>query len=116
MGKYLSKPVTSKELERGTGPGFQWGLAAMQGWRVTMEDMYIFEPTFKHLETFSLFLVLDGFGGSKFTKHVSQKFASQMKTKFTVKGKFLKNALVFVRSYTGIIFSRYFYGFHALCT
>ena len=45
MGKYLSKPVTSKELENGTGPGFQWGLAAMQGWRVTMEDMYIFEPT-----------------------------------------------------------------------
>ena len=41
---------------------------------------------------------------------------SQMKTKFTVKGKFLKNALVFVRSYTGIIFSRYFYGFHALFT
>lgn len=78
MGKYLSKPVTSKELEKGAGPGFQWGLAAMQGWRVTMEDMYIFEPTFKHLETFSLFLVLDGFGGSKFTKHVSQQFASFM--------------------------------------
>ena len=29
---------------------------------------------------------------------------SQMKPKFTVKGKFLKNALVFGRSYTGIIF------------
>ena len=75
MGKYLSKPVTSKEFEKGTGPDFQWGLAAMQGWRVTMEDKFILKPTFGHLKTFSLFLVLDGFGGSKIAELVSQDFS-----------------------------------------
>ena len=78
MGKYLSKPDTSKKCEKGSGPGFHWGSAAMQGWRVTMEDKYIIEPTFGHLKTFSLFLVLDGFGGSKFSELVSREFSDFM--------------------------------------
>ena len=78
MGKYLSKPVTSKECEKGTGPDFNWGSAAMQGWRVTMEDKFILQPTFGHLKTFSLFLVLDGFGGFQCAEQVSQNFSSFM--------------------------------------
>ena len=78
MGKYLSKPVTSKECEKGTGPDFHWGSAAMQGWRVSMEDSFIIKPTFGHLKTFSLFLVLDGFGGSKVSELVSRDFSDFM--------------------------------------
>ena len=78
MGKYLSKPVTSKECEKGAGPDFKWGLAAMQGWRVSMEDTFIFQPTFGHLKTFSLFLVLDGYGGSKVSELVSRDFSDFM--------------------------------------
>ena len=38
MGAYLSTPVTDKEVEEGEGPNLQYGVAAMQGWRRTMED------------------------------------------------------------------------------
>ena len=38
MGAYLSTPVTDKEVEEGEGPYLQYGVAAMQGWRRTMED------------------------------------------------------------------------------
>lgn len=78
MGKYLAKPITSKECAKGSEPDFNWGVAAMQGWRVTMEDKFIIEPTFGHLKTFSLFLVLDGFGGSKFADLVSKGFSDFM--------------------------------------
>ena len=78
MGKYLSKPVTSKQCEKGTGSDFHWGSAAMQGWRTNMEDTFIIEPTLGHLKTFSLFLVLDGFGGSKVSELVSRDFSDFM--------------------------------------
>jgi hypothetical protein len=38
MGAYLSTPVTDKEVEEGEGANLQYGVAAMQGWRRTMED------------------------------------------------------------------------------
>ena len=77
MGKYLSIPNVFKESDEGSGPDFKWGLSAMQGWRAFMEDAFIYEPTFGHLKTFSLFLVLDGFGGNKFSNQVSRDL-SQM--------------------------------------
>ena len=76
MGKYLSKPVTSKEHQKGTGPDFKWGLASMQGWRCTMEDKFIVESSLGNLKTFSLFLVLDGFSGSQFADRVSKDFSA----------------------------------------
>ena len=38
MGAYLSTPVTEKEVEEGESSTLQYGVAAMQGWRRTMED------------------------------------------------------------------------------
>lgn len=78
MGKYLSKPITSKETKNGTCPDFNWGVASMQGWRCNMEDTFIAEPSLGNLKTFSLFLVLDGYGGSKFADCVSKDFSAFM--------------------------------------
>ena len=43
-----------------------------------MEDKSIFQPTFGHLKTFSLFLVLDGFGGPEVSELVSRDFSDFM--------------------------------------
>ena len=37
MGAYLSKPVTEKETESGSGSGMKWAATSMQGWRVNQE-------------------------------------------------------------------------------
>ncbi|KDD74473.1 hypothetical protein H632_c1287p1, partial [Helicosporidium sp. ATCC 50920] len=65
MGQYLSSPVTTKESEEGYADGVAFGMAAMQGWRVFMEDAHITELTYDS-ETqppTSLFSVFDGHGG-----------------------------------------------------
>lgn len=75
MGNYLQKPIVTKESEEGSGPGFKYGLSAMQGWKSSMQDKYIFKPSLGHLKTFSLFLVLDGFRGDRFPIQVSREFS-----------------------------------------
>lgn len=37
MGAYLSKPNTEKNTANGGNQNLRYGLAAMQGWRVSME-------------------------------------------------------------------------------
>ena len=37
MGNFLDAPKTEKDLHEGAAHGYKWGLAAMQGWRVSME-------------------------------------------------------------------------------
>ncbi|TFJ80437.1 hypothetical protein NSK_008178 [Nannochloropsis salina CCMP1776] len=44
MGAYLSAPVTEKESQDGENPrpnGLRFGVTAMQGWRVKMEDAHL---------------------------------------------------------------------------
>ena len=72
MGKYLTKPITSKEGREGSGQGYRCGVSAMQGWLSSMQDAYIFKPELGHLKTFGLFLVLDGFGGSLLAQKASE--------------------------------------------
>lgn len=40
MGAFLDKPNTEKKCADGQGNGLKYGLAAMQGWRVEMEDAH----------------------------------------------------------------------------
>jgi len=40
MGSHLDKPITEKENYESEAHGLKFGAAAMQGWRVEMEDAH----------------------------------------------------------------------------
>ena len=72
MGQTLEKPNTEKYNESNNGPGIRYGLAAMQGYRMTMEDNHhviIGIPELgAHVSWFSVF---DGHNGSKVSEYCS---------------------------------------------
>ena len=68
----LTIPNVIKEKKQGSGPGFNWGVSSMSGWKACLQDAFICEPTFGHLKTFSLFLVMDGFRGNRCSVKVSR--------------------------------------------
>jgi len=53
--------VTEKQIKEGTGKGFSFCMAEMQGWRKSMEDASIYEVELG--DGNSLFAVFDGHGG-----------------------------------------------------
>eukprot|EP00966_Prymnesium_polylepis_P103368 2393609-Prymnesium_polylepis.1 len=60
MGAALPKPVCSTVLERHGSKSFRVGLAEMNGWRASMEDVHVI-----HLaDGEGYFGILDGHGGS----------------------------------------------------
>eukprot|EP01026_Neomeris_dumetosa_P045773 TRINITY_DN3880_c1_g1_i5.p1 TRINITY_DN3880_c1_g1~~TRINITY_DN3880_c1_g1_i5.p1 ORF type:complete len:426 (+),score=91.71 TRINITY_DN3880_c1_g1_i5:333-1610(+) len=65
MGTYLSTPKTEKEVEEDSNEHFEYGMSAMQGWRVNMEDAHLgnLNPTDKPGDGF--FGVFDGHGGKE---------------------------------------------------
>ncbi len=66
MGIYLNTPNTNKETKNGENHLFKFGLGAMQGWRMNMEDAHISIPELT--EDSSLFAVFDGHGGPEVAK------------------------------------------------
>lgn len=78
MGQYLSKPSTDKESEEGHADALAYGLAAMQGWRVSMEDAHIAALDLDPANQTSLFAVFDGHGG----RAVSQFCAAHLSDEF----------------------------------
>lgn len=73
MGQTLSEPVVEKQSESGEDDRLFWGLSAMQGWRITMEDAHTAildlqngepKPTTK-AQRVSFFGVYDGHGGER---------------------------------------------------
>lgn len=77
MGIYLSKPNKTKHSLVGSNQNLKFGLSAMQGWRMTMEDAHISEPTFA--EGMSLFAVFDGHGGAEVAKFCNKHFPKHLK-------------------------------------
>ncbi|PSR80940.1 phosphatase 2C-domain-containing protein [Coniella lustricola] len=73
MGQTLSEPVVEKTSENGADPRLFYGVSAMQGWRISMEDAHIAvldllagSPDAKdHAQQLSFFGVFDGHGGDK---------------------------------------------------
>lgn len=64
MGNFLAAPITEKETHRGKGNGLEYGISAMQGWRVNMEDSHVAVVNSKRFpEGSSVFAVCDGHGG-----------------------------------------------------
>lgn len=77
MGNYLEKPNTTKEIFLGDNPVLEYVAGEMQGWRVTMEDAIVAEPTFD-INT-SLFAIFDGHGGPEVAKFCSENFSATLK-------------------------------------
>lgn len=64
MGQTLSEPITEKETEYGENDFLFFGVSAMQGWRITMEDAHAAELSFSGDDKAAFFAVYDGHGGN----------------------------------------------------
>ncbi|TLD14051.1 uncharacterized protein PgNI_04287 [Pyricularia grisea] len=74
MGQTLSEPVVEKASARGEDERFLYGVSAMQGWRISMEDAHTTvldllandaEAAKQHKGKLAFFGVFDGHGGDK---------------------------------------------------
>ncbi|KAJ4408005.1 Protein phosphatase 2C 2 [Gnomoniopsis sp. IMI 355080] len=73
MGQTLSEPVVEKTSENGGDSRLFYGVSAMQGWRISMEDAHIAvldllngtSEAKDHSQKLSFFGVFDGHGGDK---------------------------------------------------
>ena len=76
MGIYLNKPRTDKDSRDGSNAYLKFGVSAMQGWRMSMEDAHISEGSF-HGEI-GLFAVFDGHGGPEVAKFCAKYFGKEL--------------------------------------
>ena len=66
MGNVSEKPWLAKNPESGSNKMCNWGVCAMQGWKMSMEDTYIADSIILPDKTEgTVFGVFDGHGGSK---------------------------------------------------
>ncbi len=91
MGIYLTKPNTKKESINGENENFRYAQAAMQGWRMGMEDAHITIPDI--IDGVSLFAIFDGHGGPEVAKFCEKYFPNELvKNSSFIKGDY-KTAL-----------------------
>ena len=90
MGVFLDKPKTEKTTLKGEGKGLKYGVAAMQGWRMDMEDAHVCETNFKWKD-WSFFGVFDGHAGVRVSQICSKRLLSCIveSTKFEGEGEAL---------------------------
>jgi len=74
MGAFLDKPKTDKVTDKGEGKnGLRYGVSAMQGWRMEMEDAHVCKTNFPGsddaLKDWAFFGVFDGHAGAKVSQH-----------------------------------------------
>lgn len=81
MGAFLEKPNTEKVLAKGEGGGIKYGVAAMQGWRMEMEDAHACHTSFKLSDSteWNYFGVFDGHAGPKVSQYCSQNLLDCIK-------------------------------------
>ena len=68
MGAFLDKPKTEKTTASGEGNGIKYGISAMQGWRMEMEDAHVCELRIPFKDS-GFFGVFDGHAGPKVAQH-----------------------------------------------
>ena len=75
MGSFLDKPKTEKTTHKGDGNQLSYGLSAMQGWRIEMEDAHcsLIGLPRAGLEQWSFFAVFDGHAGATVSKYSSEE-------------------------------------------
>lgn len=73
MGSFLDKPKTEKTNEAGQGNDLAYGVGAMQGWRIEMEDAHthLIGLPMAGFEDWSFFAVFDGHAGSTVSRYSS---------------------------------------------
>ena len=76
MGAFLEKPKTEKSTSSGEGKGLRYGVSAMQGWRMEMEDAHVcnteLESSKLSLEGWAFFGVFDGHAGAKVSQYCAE--------------------------------------------
>lgn len=79
MGAFLDKPKTEKQIARGSGNGLRYGLSAMQGWRVEMEDAHAAVTGLSQdLQEWSYFGVFDGHAGATVSKYCAENLLTSI--------------------------------------
>lgn len=68
----MEKPKTEKVVAKGSGYQLEWGVSAMQGWRMEMEDAHTCVTNLEKLENWSFFAVFDGHAGPKVSEYCSK--------------------------------------------
>jgi protein phosphatase 2C family protein 2/3 len=86
MGQTLSEPVVEKTSEKGEDDRLLYGVSAMQGWRISMEDAHCAvldlltpqsdEEKKTHPSRLSFFGVFDGHGGDKVAQFAGENITS----------------------------------------
>ena len=83
MGAFLDKPKTDKTTSSGEGCGIRYGVSAMQGWRMEMEDAHESEVKGRLInEDCSFFGVFDGHAGPKVAQYCSKNLLDGVKKNF----------------------------------
>jgi serine/threonine protein phosphatase PrpC len=76
MGIYLSKPNTTKDSHVGENPLLRYGVSAMQGWRMNMEDAHITNLNLPN--DAALFAVFDGHGGQEVARFCGKYMVDEL--------------------------------------
>eukprot|EP00891_Asterochloris_glomerata_P008906 jgi/Astpho2/8906/Aster-08257 len=102
MGAYLSRPKTEKDSAEGENADFEWGVCAMQGWRMDMEDAHAIELDLQSdgKPKASMFGVFDGHGGKEVARFTAMHIAKQLLGTQQFHQSQLKEALV--ETYLGL--------------
>ncbi len=87
MGAFLDKPKTEKLTASGEGNGLRYGVSAMQGWRMEMEDAHVCELSLPFEKNSCFFGVFDGHAGSKVAQYCSVNLLKTIVTTYSEGGE-----------------------------
>jgi len=83
MGAFLDKPKTDKVTDKGEGNnGLRYGVSAMQGWRMEMEDAHVCNTNFgkaDSLKDWAFFGVFDGHAGAKVSQYCAENLLDSIR-------------------------------------
>ncbi|XP_078670201.1 protein phosphatase 1G-like isoform X2 [Branchiostoma floridae x Branchiostoma belcheri] len=91
MGAYLSEPKLDKDSSDGGTARLSYGVSAMQGWRISMEDAHNCIPEFD--EKTALFAVYDGHGGAEVAEYCAKYLPEHLQQLQLYKDGNLRDAL-----------------------
>ncbi|SCU89080.1 LAMI_0D12332g1_1 [Lachancea mirantina] len=96
MGQILSNPIIDKELDNGGDIMTAFGLCAMQGWRMSMEDAHVCLPKVKGVnkDHIAYYAVFDGHGGASVAEFCGERAAEVLEAQKHVKeGKYARGLI-----------------------
>lgn len=86
MGAFLEKPKTEKTTSSGECKGLRYGVSAMQGWRMEMEDAHVCNTDIKtpklSLDGWAFFGVFDGHAGAKVSQYCAENLLTCITEQF----------------------------------